>query len=60
MEKWVVRCAGCQIAGYRPEMPVSAPEDGFAQPSDYIAYYFKPLVLSERNLCEQCEDSDSN
>ncbi len=46
--KWLVRCAGCRLIGYRPNTPV----DAFNR--YWMERKLEPLDLDDRGLCETC------
>lgn len=51
LKKWVCQCVGCQLIGYKEELP----EDiypGMAAQS--IRKLFRPLKIDEYGLCEEC------
>ena len=53
LRKWIVQCVGCQRVGYRLDLPDRIGV-GFA--AQNLRRLFRPLSLSSRLLCEQCED----
>jgi hypothetical protein len=48
--KWLVQCVVCQKIGYKHD----APDSFFGR--EHIIAYFKPLVLNQNGVCEQCQN----
>lgn len=49
-QKWIVQCQGCQIMGYRHDLPEH-------YSFNVVRKVFKPLTLNGNGLCEMCETS---
>ena len=53
LHRWLNVCGGCGARGTRPDLPDNLyPRPNFA--AEYLRGYFRPLVLNEMGLCEQC------
>lgn len=51
LRRWINTCVCCQFQGYKPQMP---PNDDPMFKGQNLRRYFKPLVLNEDGMCEQC------
>ncbi len=55
LEKWINQCSGCQVRGYKPEMPNEVAQNKYGRgehAARSMRRFFQPLQLSDRGLCE--------
>ena len=54
LRKWINQCVACQQVGSKPELPDSI---GVGVAARNLRRYFRPLLLNEIGLCEQCSNA---
>lgn len=58
-KKWIVRCMACGQTGYRLDLPEETTTRMFREEiptaaAQNIRKFFRPLVLDQNGLCDQC------
>ncbi len=56
LRRWICQCNACQASGYLPELPEQI---GTGVAAQTLRRYFRPLLLSERGLCDACEQMET-